>query len=150
MKLAAKSRTEILAEARRQYQAAVASAPEPDLRNVEAVTDLDAALRFSFRGMLMIAAPTPYADGVAMVRWQARMRPLDGKSDPESCAEYSALLRDAVERFHRLARPVRPFDRLRWFGRNPFRAATEAEIGWLVGFFSACRMIARVRHGKRS
>lgn len=150
MKLAAKSRADLLAEAQREYRAAVASAPEPELRNAAAVVDLDAPLRFAFRGRPFLGRPTPYAEGVALLSWQARVKALEGRTDPAALEEYARLMADAVQRFPRLARPARLVDRVRWLGRNPFAAATEAEVAWLVGFFSTCRMIARVRHGKRS
>jgi len=148
MRIAAQSRERVEAEARQQYRTAVASAAEPEIRNADAVEALEAALSFEYRGVQFTAGPTPHADGVAFMRWQSRVHVLSGRDDAEALDEFAGLLTSAVERFHRLARPTRLRDRLRWLGRNPFAGATEAEVAWLVGFFSACRMIARVRHGK--
>jgi hypothetical protein len=148
MRLAAQSRSRIEAEARQQYREAVASAPEPEIRNAGAVEALEEVLSFEFHGMAFVAQPTPHKDAVALIRYQSRVKALDGRDDAQALAEYSELLADMIARFARLAHPVRLRDRIRFFGRNPFEAATEAEVSLLVGFFSACRMIARFRYGK--
>jgi hypothetical protein len=84
---------------------------------------------------------------VRLVGLQERVRRLQERPDsPETLGELRAILEEAVEMFPRLARPV-GWRRFVWrLLPNPFRRASEFEIGELIGFFSGCRMMSRVRH----
>lgn len=133
-----------------QVQAALASrgrASEPEVRNLGAVQDLSRPLPLEFRGRTYLVPPVPFVFGVRLVGLQERVRRLQDRPDsPESLDELRAILEEAVEIFPRLAYPA-GWRRLFWrIAPNPFRRASEFEIGELIGFFSGCRMMSRVRH----
>lgn len=133
-----------------QVQAALAEqarADEPEVRNLGPVQDLSRPLPLEFRGRTYLVPPVPFVFGVRLVGLQERVRRLQHQPDsPESLAELRAILEEAVEFFPGLARPT---GWRRFFRRvlpNPFRSASEFEIGELIGFFSGCRMRSTVRH----
>lgn len=146
MQFAARSRAEVLADARQQYRDAMGPARAAGIQNADALLDRDAAQLFVWRGVQFRAVPTTVEDGVALLRWQRDVSELDGRGDDESLERYLALQHGLRERFRRMARPVRLRDRVLFWGRNPFGAATEGELAVLVGFFSAYRMMSRVRY----
>ena len=133
-----------------QVQAALARearANEPEVRNLGPVQDLSRPLPLEFRGHTYLVPPVPFVFGVRLVGLQERVRRLQERPDsPEALGELRAILEDAVEIFPRLARPTGWRRLFRRVLPNPFRQASEFEIGELIGFFSGCRMRSRVRH----
>ncbi|HEX2091819.1 MAG TPA: hypothetical protein VHG28_05420 [Longimicrobiaceae bacterium] len=133
-----------------QVQAALAEqarASEPEVRNLGPVLDLSRPLPLEFRGYTYLVPPVPFVFGVRLVGLQERVRRLQDRPDsPESLDELQAILEEAVELFPRLARPTGWRRLFRRVLPNPFRSASEFEIGELIGFFSGCRMRSRVRH----
>lgn len=133
-----------------QVQAALAEeirASEPEVRNLGPVQDLSGPLPLEFRGRTYLVPPVPFVFGVRLVGLQERVRKLqDQPESEEALDELRSILHEAVALFPSL---VRPTGWRRLFGRvlpNPFRNASEFEIGELMGFFSGCRMRSSVRH----
>ena len=90
-----------------------------------------------------------FEDGIRLVGAKATVEALD-ESDPtpENVEAYLAALRLIVRMAPRYLLPVERARRLLWrlrLLRNPFRHATDREVGQLLGFFLACRMRSRVR-----
>lgn len=127
--------------------AAEARGKEPEIRNLGPVQDLSRELPLEFGGRRYRVAPVPFASGVQLLELQARVRALqDRAGSPDSLTELRAILEEAVALFPRLARPA---GWRGWVWRcmpNPFRKASEFEVGALIGFFSGCRMKSSVRH----
>lgn len=133
-----------------QVQAALAEqarASEPEVRNLGPVLDLSGPLPLEFRGQTYLVPPVPFVFGVRLVGLQERVRRLQDQPDtPAVLEELRAILEEAVELFPSLVRP-RGWRRLIWrIAPNPFRGASEFEIGELMGFFLGCRTRSRVRH----
>ena len=133
-----------------QVQAALAEearANEPEVRNMGPVQDLSRPLPLEFRGRTYLVPPVPFVFGVRLVGLQDRVRRLQNQPDsPEMLAELQAILEEAVGMYPSLVRP-KGWRRLFWrVVPNPFRGASEFEIGELLGFFLGCRMRSRVRH----
>jgi hypothetical protein len=133
-----------------QVQAALQEelrASQPELRNLEPAAELFGEAVLEYRGRRFRVPPVPFAFGVALVGLQERIRRMqDAPEGADTLAELHAVLREAVALFPRLVRHTgwrRPLGRLL---PNPFRAASEFEVGELLGFFSGCRMMSRVRH----
>jgi hypothetical protein len=120
-------------------------ASQPEVRNLSATGALFGSDTLEYRGRRYEVPPVPFALGVALLELQERAGRLQGDvADP--AAELGAILTGAVEIFPRLVRPT-GWRRLVWpLLPNPFRAASEYEVGELIGFFSGCRMRSRVRH----
>jgi hypothetical protein len=133
-----------------QVQAAMAeqaTAREPANRNLGPVLDLSRPLPLEFRGQTYLVPPVPYAVGVALVGLQERVRRLQGQPESEeTLTELRDILHDAVALFPSLVRPTGWRRLFRRVLPNPFRKASEFEIGELIGFFSGCRMRSGVRH----
>jgi len=103
----------------------------------------------AFRGRGYELGHVGFEDGIRLVEAKAAVEALD-ESDPtpENVAAYLAALRLIVRMAPRYLLPIGRVRRLLWRLRlrlNPFRRATEAEVGQLLGFFLACRMRSRVR-----
>lgn len=133
-----------------QVQAALAAevrANEPEVKNLGPLQDLSRPLPLEFRGRTYLVPPVPFVFGVALVGLQERVRRLqDQPESPEMLAELESIMHEAVALFPSLALPTgwrRLFRRLL---PNPFRNASEFEVGELIGFFSGCRMRSGVRH----
>jgi hypothetical protein len=133
-----------------QVQAALEEeirASQPELRNLEPAADLFGEAVLEYRGRTYQVPPVPFVFGVALVALQERIRRMqDAPEGADALAELHAVLREAVALFPRLVRHTgwrRPLGRLL---PNPFRTASEFEVGELLGFFSGCRMRSRVRH----
>ncbi len=133
-----------------QVQATLAAevrANEPETRNLGPVQDLSRPLPLEFRGRTYLVPPVPFVFGVALVGLQERVRRLQDQPDStEMLAELERIMHEAVALFPALVRPA-GWRRLVWrLLPNPFRNASEFEVGELIGFFSGCRMRSGVRH----
>jgi hypothetical protein len=112
----------------------------PEVVNAEAVAAIGATRRLVYRGRVYEVAPVSFRDGQ---RLQSISRALDaaGSNEAATDAELDALVTSAVDLFHRLVRP-----RSHRWRRNPFRGASEREVGQLLLFFHSCRFRSGVRH----
>ncbi len=110
----------------------------------------DDTLELAYRGTLFELGHVSFEDGIVCVQAKAVLERTDESEEitSESVALYRAACRAIVELAPRYLRPVHGrLRRLRWrlrLRRNPFRNATDAEVGQLLGFFLACRMRSRV------
>lgn len=146
----------------------------PELRNLEAATNLPGAASFLVRGRRYRVEAIPGAEGLRLYRIQLRMAVVqtraaalasrvskaaeggpaeDGwagalaESDALS-EELSRLLSEAASILSRLARPAGRLARVAWtlgLGRRWARKLSEMEIGDLVGFCSRLRTTSTVR-----
>lgn len=132
--------------------------PVPHNARVVASIGDDALLRFGTRYYLV--PPVSADDGGLLLEYQARIGELAGRESPtrQDYADMRAVIRASVDLMGRLTRPHRYrakwgrglLARLAWrFRRNPFRSATAAEVGWLLGFFSTRRTRLRTRSGSQ-
>ena len=133
-----------------QVQAALEEelrANQPEIRNLSATGALFGSDTLEYRGRRYEVPPVPFALGVALLELQERAGRLQGDvAGIDPAAELGAILNRAVAIFPQLVRPV-GWRRLLWpLLPNPFRKASEYEVGELLGFFSGCRMRSRVRH----
>ena len=90
-----------------------------------------------------------FEDGLRLAEASAAIKAL-GEEDPTPAASeaYLDAMRLVVRMAPRYLLPVEPVRRLFWrlrLMRNPFRRATDAEVGHLLGFFLASQMRSRVR-----
>ena len=113
----------------------------PEVFNTDAVVGLDGVRVLEYRGRRYVVPPVPFLEGM---RLQRIIRDFDRMyNDPDADdATGLALMRDAVALFAILVR--RP-----WYARflpNPFRRASDAEVGQLLHFFFMCRMSTGVRN----
>lgn len=129
----------------------MADRSDPEIRNVgAAATLLGDVIEYPISaGRFYQVPPTPYPVGLRLqtiareVRQAQRARKA---GDTRAQAALSALYAEAVDLFGRSVRPMGGLRRLLWpVTRNPFRQASEAEIGALLLFFYSWTMRTRVR-----
>ena len=110
--------------------------PEPqEVLNTDAVISLDGARVLNYRGRSYTVPPVPYTAGLQL---QKIVRGFEQISKDETAPDTAALILmdDAVRLFATLVH--RP-----WYARllpNPFRRASDGEVGQLLAFFWQCRM----------
>lgn len=107
-------------------------------RNVREVLDLGTVTYISFRGRQYGVPPLPWKEGERLLDAYLEVREFEGDLAREDLRRYF----DAVERIAKILwKNVRPLGFARRFLkrlrllRNPFRDATEGEIGELAVFF---------------
>ena len=141
--------------AREQYARAFPKreGPGPRPRNVRATRLLVGAERLciEYRGRAYELLPVEFADGVQLIDCRAAIEAVEDESrlSPEVVRDYLVALRKVVALAPKYVRPLGRFRRLLWrlgLRRNPYRGATETEVGELLGFFLGCRMRSRVRY----
>jgi hypothetical protein len=141
--------------AREQYARAFPKreGPPPRARNVRATRLLVGAeqLAIEYRDVQYELLPVEFADGVLLAECRARVEAIEDESklDPMVVRDYLVALRKVVALAPKYLRPLGRVRRLLWrlgIRKNPYRRATEAEIGQLLGFFLGCRMRSRVRY----
>lgn len=107
------------------------------------------SIRVPYRGRVYELGYTSFEDGLRLVRARAAIVGIDeADTSPESLAAYLQAVRLIVSMAPRYLLPVTRVRRLFWrlrLRRNPFRSATEAEVGHLLGFFLASRTRSRVQ-----
>jgi hypothetical protein len=120
----------------------------PTSVNADAVLALLEPIPLLWDGVEYRVAPIGYLDGVRFSRLNAALKAAE-KAPPQTEEEHEAFelkIVDVVERMHALLLP-RPDE-------NPFLAASPAEVGQLLGFFSMCLTLqtasGRSRMGRRS
>lgn len=151
------SRAELEELAHEQYVREFPSSPEPRLRfaNVRPVLGLSGADHVFSRGKIWEVPAIPFEAGARLVEIRQGLESLTAAQEtPETVQLYLELLRSAVALFPRLVRPqARGLRRLLWrmgIRRNPWRDASEEEVGEMVGFFyrSRTRSPGRGRAGE--
>jgi hypothetical protein len=127
--------------------------PAPGTMNVQPLFDLGASAAFSLPEPVRFG-PTPHKEGYKLFSLHQRiegMRMRCAKANraptPEEFAQYQADVDEAMRVITRLAMPVttaaRIKKRLGWW--NPLRDASEAEIGYLLGFLLEARKRLRIQ-----
>lgn len=145
-------REEVERIARDGYRAAFPppAGPPPPPRNVHsALFVLDGErIEVPYRGRMWELLPVSFSDGLRLVAAKAAIEAFDENADAGDIIRYHAALELTVRLARRYLRPRGRLRRLRWrlrLSRNPFRHATEAEVGQFLGFFLASRMMSSVR-----
>ncbi len=105
-----------------------------------------------YRGRLYELGHVSFEDGIRLVEARTAITaPSDDDATPEKVAAYLQAMRFVVRLAPRYMVPVRPVRRFFWrlrLRRNPFRTATDSEVGQFLGFFLACRTRSRVQFQK--
>ena len=111
-------------------------APLPIVRNLGLTLGLAGEPDvLEWHGRAYEVPPIPHEVGAELLDIQVRLAGMAKRPDAE-VTEFRALMSRATrDLYPRLIR--RRFRRLR---PNPFKGATIQEVGWLLGFFSACQM----------
>lgn len=115
----------------------------PQTANAGTVLALAEAGAVFFRGVPWRVPPVSYRDGIRLQQLGDRLAALALAGAPD--AEQEAVITEMVIAFRGLVRPV---GWRRLLGRllpNPFRRASEAEVGQLLAFFTLCRTRSSVR-----
>ena len=88
-----------------------------------------------------------FEDGIRLMEAKASVDALqDSDPTPEAVSAYRDAMRVIVGMAPRYLLPIERVRRFFWrlgLLRNPWRTATDAEVGQLLGFFLACRMRSR-------
>jgi len=124
--------------------------PPRNIGSVLIITGAD-RVEIPYRGRMYELLPVSFEDGLRLTQCQSVIEELVGGRRPthEDSEAYAGALRVIVRMTRRYLLPRGRLRRLRWrlrLVRNPFRHATEAELGELLGFFLGCRMRSRVRY----
>lgn len=101
-----------------------------------------------YRGRIYELLPVSFEDGVRLSDARATIEELEGaEPTKERIGRYVAVLRFVVSLAPKYLRPRGRVRRVFWrLTRNPFRGATDMEVGELLGFFLGCRMRSRVQY----
>lgn len=107
------------------------------------------AVWFAFRGRLWEVLPVHFDDGVRLtsVRHAVEAMRNENTLTAEKVRDYHAALRSVVALAPKYLKPAGLGRRLAWHLRlrkNPYRDATEAEVGWLLGCLLAARGLSRI------
>lgn len=147
-------RSELERMAREEYSRQFPARPKaaPRARNATPTLALLGAERmaFVFRGVAYELLPVSFEDGIRLSEVRATLEAAedDERLTPEVARDARASLRFVASLATRYLRPLRWHRRLLWalrLRRNPYRGATEVEVGQLLGFFSGCRTMSRAR-----
>ncbi len=108
-------------------------------------------LRIPYRGRVYDLGHVSFEDGIRLVEARVAIMAIREEEDPtpENISAYRRAMRVIVAMAPRYMVPVGRLRRLFWrlrLRRNPFRKATEAEVGQLLGFFLTSRMRSRVQY----
>ena len=145
-------RSEAEARAREGYrqkfpEGAPAAAPPANGRPALLMLGAD-TFQVPYRGRLYELGHVSFEDGIRLIEARTGIDGLkDGEETAERVAAYLRGMRYVVGLAPRYMVPVKRVRRLFWrlrLRRNPFRKATDAEVGHLLGFFLASRMRSRV------
>ncbi len=103
-----------------------------------------------YRGRAYELGHVSFEDGIRLVLARATITSLDDADPtPENTEAYVRAMRVVVGMAPRYMVPVGRVRRFFWrlrLRRNPFRKATDVEVGLLLGFFYGCRMRSRVQY----
>ena len=107
-------------------------------------------LAFAYRGVAYEVLPVSFADGIRLSEARAALEAAEDEDrlTPEVARDAGRALAFVASLAPRYLRPLRWWRRLLWAARvrvNPYRRATETEVGQLLGFFLGCRTMSRAR-----
>ncbi len=126
-----------------------AGAPPANGRAALLVLGVD-TFRVPYRGRLYDLGHVSFEDGIRLVEARTAIMALeDEEATPEKVSAYLRAMRYVVRLAPRYMVPVNPIRRFFWrlrLRRNPFRKATDSEVGHFLGFFLACRTRSRVQY----
>jgi len=134
MAIQPKPRAEV-EQAWREYYADTEPTAARETRNAAPVLYLTDPVRVPFRGRMYEIPPIPYEVGIKVVELQNQLGKLAETMD---VVAYRQILIDTVRLVRRHVRPyqTRPWHRFKWaLGWNPFRQATEMELGEFLASF---------------
>lgn len=117
----------------------------PEIANAATVLGLGEAGVLFFRGRAFRVPPVGYREGVRLQQLADRLAALALAAAPDD--EQVEAIDEMIAAFARLAHPVGWRGWLRALLPNPFRHASEVEVGQLLAFFSHCRTRSSVRLG---
>jgi hypothetical protein len=148
------TRADLLAASREQYQRRFPAldVPTPVARNVRPTLIVLGAegVEIPYCGRMYELIPVSFEDGLRLTEARARVTDLhDRDLTPDNLRAYRGALRVIVRMAPKYLVPRGRLRRVLWrlrVRRNPFRDATDAEVGELLGFFLGCRMMSRVRY----
>ena len=128
--------------------------PGPLPANVGAALLLleDDSVRIPYRGRIYELGYVSFEDGLRLVAARAAIEALDkAEPTPVNRTAYLQAMRLVVSMAPRYLLPVQRVRRFFWrlrIRRNPFRSATDAEVGHFLGFLLGCRTRSRVQYPK--
>lgn len=140
--------------AREQYARAFPAreGPPPRPRNGGPTLHMLGAERmaFVFRGVAYELLPISFEDGIRVAEARAALLAAEDEErlTPEVARDANRALKLVARLAPKYLRPLRLWRRLLWalrIRRNPYRDATEVEVGQLMGFFLGSRTMCRVR-----
>jgi hypothetical protein len=101
-----------------------------------------------YRGRIYELLPVSFQDGLRLSDLRETLEDLEhAPTTRENVLRYVAALRAVVALAPKYLRPRGRVRRVLWaFARNPFRGATDREVGELLGFFLGCRTRSRVQY----
>lgn len=128
---------------RARYSGGPVEAPAP-LNVVPTLVVIgETSIEIPFRGRMYEFRPIGFADGLRLLEARRLLENVEAEPTPENVAGARAALHMVAGMARKYLRPRGRLRRLRWrlrLSRNPYRRATEAEVGQLLGFFLAFRM----------
>ncbi len=135
---------------RKRFSAGRQPAPPP--ANVGAALLLleGDSVRIPYRGRMYELGYVSFEDGLRLVAARSAIEALEeSEPTPANRAAYLQAMRLVVSMAPRYLLPVKRVRRFFWrlrLRRNPFRSATDAEVGHFLGFFLGCRTRSRVQY----
>ena len=126
--------------------------PAPPPANVGAALLLleGDSVRIPYRGRVYELGHVSFEDGLRLVAARTAIEALhEAEPTPANQTTYLQAMRVVVSMAPRYLLPVRRVRRFFWrlrIRRNPFRRATDAEVGAFLGFFLGCRTRSRVQY----
>jgi hypothetical protein len=105
-------------------------------------------IEIPYRGRIYELLPVSFRDGLRLLEMRTVLEDLEhAPTNRENVRRYVAALRAIIALAPKYLRPRGRIRRALWaFTRNPFRGATDREVGELLGFFLGCRMRSRVQY----
>lgn len=136
---------------RHRVQEGAPSEPRLEVRNAGPAASLMDPFPIKLRGRFYWGE-VDWRSGARLVSLEARLREIEGRDDPEACEQAEAIHEEIAAVGNRCLVPVRWTIRLRWrLGlHKPLARASEADLGYVLGFFRQCRtrLAARVPSGR--
>ncbi len=129
------------------------SSGAPPANGLPALLVLEAErFQVPYGGRLYELGHVSFEDGIRLVEAQTAINAItEGGETPEKVAAYLRGMLYVVRLAPRYLVPVGRIRRLFWrlrLRRNPFRKATDSEVGHILGFFLASRMRSRAQYPK--
>lgn len=126
--------------------------PRGRVRNLEPTLIVlgERSIEIPFRGRMYELQPVSFTDGVRLLEAKNAIDVVaHGEPSRADILAYRAALRRIVRMTRKYLLPRGRLRQVAWrmrLGRNPFRKATEAELGEILGFFYGCRTSSAVRY----